>query len=1129
MQTKISVFITATVLLLLLGVTNTIAQGSKIYFKKNDVTVFQSEISDIDSIKFAVENNKVVTGVTVTPETSEIPKGYALEFAASVYGDNLTESEKAVTWTVTGGTSKETAISTDGILSVSATETSENLTITATSTIDNSKKGTAIITIFEYQNIYEDCTKGAKIVELDYMGEKISCFYVDGKYIVSGDIVIKDDTKEVNNVSLRAAMNNKDQYGFDINLWDEGKVYYFIGDGASTTYDFNLDIYSAMQKIESVTNIKFIQLKTIQAREYKKNMRIRIVPDVRNASYVGLKKINYYQDLWLNASTPSTIHEICHALGLMHENQRPDAEKYIDILWVNIEAKQVKANFALFPDMKFYSGFDFESIMMYSSYAFSWNELPTLLRKDNKKTFKQQRERLTPSDIQVLNQMYPNRNASPDVFIHDDFINQSSTSVELTGELIYEGYPAVTEYGICYREYNTGELSWKFEKGVNKTGDGTYTCTLGDLKPGKEYEVRAYVIQEQLFQSENSVRFTTKSPNIYTITAFASTGGKIDPSGDVQVEEGKDQTFSFTPDDGYEIAYVLIDEHNNPSAVAAGEYTFPSVTSNHTITVTFKEIVVTPTPELSVSQTWMNFSASGKQQTFTITSNTDWTISSNALWLTISPTSGSNDETITVTADTNTNTNQRTATITVSGTDVETLTISVTQDAAQNSGNEQGVEINGIIWATRNVGAPGTFVQKPENYGEYYQWNKGTLDYIEGWNGNGASSWLPENDPSPAGWRVPTLEEAKKLTDVSRVNIEWTIQNGVNGTKFTDKTNGNSIFLPATGEKDFNSSPIGIGRYGIYWLSAVNGPYAYFLDISSSGCYFNSVSPAGSSNTLRSVVSGTPQPELAATIDNTAPLPASGGTREITITSNIAWTVTSDASWLTVPAGVSPGNGNKTFTITIPANTSTSDRSANLTITGSGITRTINIVQDKAVSTSSDWVLINGVKWATRNVGVPGTFVQNPEDYGEYYQWNKGTTNFLINGDYDNCGYPNSTIWLPTNDPSPAGYRVPTMAEIQSLTNTNYVTYEWITQNGVTGGKFTDKTNRNSIFLPASGYRYFYDGSLASVGVEGIYWSSTQSDVIDVDAYRLGFWEGNAYLYDSGYHFDGNSIRPIAK
>ena len=51
MKTKISVFIAA-IALVLLGTTNTAAQGTNAYFKKGGATVFQSAISNIDSIVF---------------------------------------------------------------------------------------------------------------------------------------------------------------------------------------------------------------------------------------------------------------------------------------------------------------------------------------------------------------------------------------------------------------------------------------------------------------------------------------------------------------------------------------------------------------------------------------------------------------------------------------------------------------------------------------------------------------------------------------------------------------------------------------------------------------------------------------------------------------------------------------------------------------------------------------------------------------------------------------------------------------------------------------------------------------------------------------------------------------------
>ena len=178
-------------------------------------------------------------------------------------------------------------------------------------------------------------------------------------------------------------------------------------------------------------------------------------------------------------------------------------------------------------------------------------------------------------------------------------------------------------------------------------------------------------------------------------------------------------------------------------------------------------------------------------------------------------------------------------------------------------------------------------------------------------------------------------------------------------------------------------------------------------------------------------------------------------------------------------------------------------------------------------------VLINGVKWAIRNVDMPGTFAANPEDAGMFYQWNRkvgwSSTDPMINSDGGttwDSSYPSGTEWEPANDPSPTGYRVPTMEEIESLLNETYVERAWTTVNGWLCIKFTDKNNGNSIFLPAAGYRSGGDGALNFIGVGGKYWSSTEH--VTTTAYRLYFFSNYADLYNENRTY-GFSIRPVAE
>ena len=71
---------------------------------------------------------------------------------------------------------------------------------------------------------------------------------------------------------------------------------------------------------------------------------------------------------------------------------------------------------------------------------------------------------------------------------------------------------------------------------------------------------------------------------IHTITATAGEGGSIDPSGSVQISDGKSRTFTITPEEGHFIQDVQVD---GKSVGTPTSYTFSKVTADHTIAVTF--------------------------------------------------------------------------------------------------------------------------------------------------------------------------------------------------------------------------------------------------------------------------------------------------------------------------------------------------------------------------------------------------------------------------------------------------------------------------------------------------------------------------------------------------------------
>jgi len=97
-----------------------------------------------------------VASVTVSPSQIEVVKGTTQQFTAIVNGSN--NPSQAVTWSVAGGASSGTGISSNGLLMVAINETATSLTVRATSNTDNSKRGTATVTFPKPPAIVRDVT-----------------------------------------------------------------------------------------------------------------------------------------------------------------------------------------------------------------------------------------------------------------------------------------------------------------------------------------------------------------------------------------------------------------------------------------------------------------------------------------------------------------------------------------------------------------------------------------------------------------------------------------------------------------------------------------------------------------------------------------------------------------------------------------------------------------------------------------------------------------------------------------------------------------------------------------------------------------------------------------------------------
>ena len=86
---------------------------------------------------------------------------------------------------------------------------------------------------------------------------------------------------------------------------------------------------------------------------------------------------------------------------------------------------------------------------------------------------------------------------------------------------------------------------------------------------------------------------------------------------------------------------------------------------------------------------------------------------------------------------------------------------------------------------------------------------------------------------------MPTYAEWTELRE--KCTWTWTTQNGVKGRLVASKTNGNSIFLPAAGDR-LDAGLYHVGSYGNYWSSSLysGGPdEACRVDFGSGGVYWD--------------------------------------------------------------------------------------------------------------------------------------------------------------------------------------------------------------------------------------------------------------------------------------------------
>ena len=238
---------------------------------------------------------------------------------------------------------------------------------------------------FRHEAIFSDVA-GEEVI-ITYDGMELACKRVGDLYIFQDDIVFTADQVE-QGAGLKGTGITAETY-----YWEFATVYYSIEDGFPEVDR----IHAAIAHWEENTSMSFVE-RTVE------DNYVEFVESDGTASRLGMvggkQKIRVAD--WATAG--NVIHEIGHAVGLYHEHSKPNRDDYILILPENF-APGVSRNFYKLDQALFTEGFDFASIMLYSSLAGSGNGQPCITRLDGT-NYEAQREYLSPSDIEIIKRMY---------------------------------------------------------------------------------------------------------------------------------------------------------------------------------------------------------------------------------------------------------------------------------------------------------------------------------------------------------------------------------------------------------------------------------------------------------------------------------------------------------------------------------------------------------------------------------------------------------------------------------------------------------------------------------------------------------------------------------------------------
>ena len=470
------------------------------------------------------------------------------------------------------------------------------------------------------------------------------------------------------------------------------------------------------------------------------------------------------------------------------------------------------------------------------------------------------------------------------------------------------------------------------------------------VDPNNSTEERESILTLKEVNGSLSCTVTVKQTGVGTVITVSPTAIELSPDGgsqDITVTSNGEwkATSSATwctidktgKQNGNATVKVTVDKIASTSPRNA-TISFECGTETQSVTVTQKGIELTAAPASLASM-----KADGESRDITVTSNTDWTVTSSEAWCIPSVNDGKGNSVVSITVGRNTTTVQRTATLTIAAKNAPTITktVTVTQEAAD------------IILEV----SPASLNFKADGEAKSVSVNCNT-----GWTvASSEEAWCTVKKTSDT---AADITAAKNTTSARRTatvsfkagtkTVEVSIAQDAPGAPVATPTS--LEFEAGGGSKNVSLS------CGTAWAATSDQTWCTLNKTTGTGDATIVVSAATNTATTARTATITIKAEngLSTTVNitqkaadviltvtpATQTVKAAGGNGSLTVESNTGWTATSDQAWCRI--ATASGTGSGTIALTIDENKTIAPRTATITVKAGTLSRTATVTQDGA-------------------------------------------------------------------------------------------------------------------------------------------------------------------------------------